>query len=267
MKVWLTMLATGLHAYGTIYFSMLLVALIMPEEPALLAWGLAVGTWQLHPVPAFLAAVLGVLTTDLGLYMLGRFGGRQLLQRLGWRFWFSPQRQQAIQHGFHKSGALWLITARLLPIPGLRTGVFVSAGMLHYPWWRFVVCDAVFLGMVGGALVVGGYYCADAMSQWLREFDALRYWLTIALMLVAGVGTIWWVSNWLGRQLSRRTLDTTHRQRLELPDTEMVENPEPPSALQFPPDGMPDGSKPMHESSRPADKLCLREKPLTERVG
>ncbi|MCS7015433.1 MAG: VTT domain-containing protein [Gemmatales bacterium] len=207
MEAWLILFQNSLYAYGTIFVSMLLVAMVMPEEPALLAWGLAVGAWQLHPVLAIVAAALGVMTTDLALYCLGRFGGRRLLRRLGLNGWLSPQRQQALEKRFRDSGTLWLMTARLLPFPGLRTGVFVSAGLLHYPWWRFVVFDAMFLGLVGSVLILGGYYWADAMRKWLQEFDNLRSWLVLLAMVGVALLLLWQAHHWLGKQLARRTLD------------------------------------------------------------
>ena len=199
---WLAGLHTGLSTYGTIFISMMVVALLMPEEPALLAWGLAVGAWQARPSLACLAAIAGVLTTDAVLYALGRFGGRRLLLRLRLNAWLSENRRLAIERGFRQAGAAWLITARLLPIPGLRTGVFVSAGLLHYPWWRFLLCDAIFLALVGGTLVLGGYYYADAMGRWLHGFDTLRYWLALLAALVIGGLGLAYVSAYLGRKIS-----------------------------------------------------------------
>lgn len=236
----LSITMTDLHAYGTIYLSMLLVALVMPEEPALLAWGLAVGAWQLHPLWALVAAVLGVLSTDLGLYSVGRFGGRPLLERMGLERWLSHQRRETIEQGFRKSGTLWLITARLLPIPGLRTGVFVSAGILHYPWWRFVLCDTVFLGLVGGILVVGGYYCADAIGRWLQGFDTLRYWVLVMTIIVSGGLLVWKADSWLGRLLSRKALGTAARCEFR-----------------------PSVSEPNRESSQPSQTNAIEQQPRT----
>jgi membrane protein DedA with SNARE-associated domain len=199
---WLAALHAGLYTYGTIFVSMMVVALVMPEEPALLAWGLAVGAWQAQPSLACLAAIAGVLTTDAVLYALGRFGGRRLLFRLRLSAWLSENRRKAIERGFRQAGAAWLITARLVPIPGLRTGVFVSAGLLHYPWWRFLLCDAIFLALVGGILILGGYYYADAMGRWLQGFDTLRYWLALLAALVVGGLGLAYVSAWLGRKIS-----------------------------------------------------------------
>jgi hypothetical protein len=45
---WLAALHAGLYTYGTIFVSMMVVALVMPEEPALLAWGLAVEPGKLN---------------------------------------------------------------------------------------------------------------------------------------------------------------------------------------------------------------------------
>ncbi|MCS7167919.1 MAG: DedA family protein [Gemmatales bacterium] len=202
MDTWLTALQTGLCAYGTIFASMLLVALVMPEEPALLAWGLAVGAWELHPGLALVAAVLGVMTTDLGLYLLGRWGGRKLLLAVGLNQWLSPPLQGSLQAWCRKSGTLVLITARLLPVPGLRTGAFVSAGMLHYPWWRFVAYDAVFLSVVGGVLVLGGYYCGDTMRCWFHEFDTWRYGLLLIGLIVIGSFLVWRLHVWFVRRLT-----------------------------------------------------------------
>jgi len=203
LQFWLATLIAGLHAYGTIFVSMVIVAFLMPEEPALLAWGLAVGAWQLRPELAWLAAIAGVLSADVALYGLGRFGGRRLLLVWGLKSWFADPRRRAIERSFRQAGAVWLILARLLPIPGLRTGVFVSAGMLRYPWWRFLACDATFLALAGGALVLGGYYYAEAMRRWLQGFDTLRYWLALlAALMVGGLG-LWYVSEWLGQKISR----------------------------------------------------------------
>lgn len=41
------------------------------------------------------------------------------------------------------------------------------------------------------------------MRQWLQGFDTLRYWLALlAALMIGGLG-LWYVSEWLGRKISR----------------------------------------------------------------
>jgi membrane protein DedA with SNARE-associated domain len=104
-----------------------------PQRPAhLTRW------WIMLP-----AIIVAVVLGDCVLYTFGRLGGRKLL-RLGWvqRRILPPEKQVKIEENFHKNGILILLGARLTP--GIRTPVFVMAGVLKMPVSRFLLADGLY---------------------------------------------------------------------------------------------------------------------------
>lgn len=95
-------------------------------------------------VLAYLAAVLG---DNIG-YVIGRFGGRQLVLSRG-RFIGLRERHLDRVEGFvHRYGSGLLCFARFIDV--LRQTVGIGSGLGRLPWSRFAIFDAI-----GCALWVG----------------------------------------------------------------------------------------------------------------
>jgi membrane protein DedA with SNARE-associated domain len=87
--------------------------------------------------------IAGVVLGDCVLYTAGRLWGRRLL-RSGWvqRHVLPPEKQVKIEENFHKNGILILLGARLTP--GVRTPVFLMAGVLKMRVSRFLLADGLY---------------------------------------------------------------------------------------------------------------------------
>ena len=117
----------------------------LPEELPVLTAGVLVGhgdtglRWYIMlPV-----CILGVVIGDGVLYGAGRFFGKRIVNNP----WFqrkilSPDKRHEIEKNFHERGIWVLLGARLLP--GIRSPVFIMAGVLRVPFARFVVADGIY---------------------------------------------------------------------------------------------------------------------------
>jgi membrane protein DedA with SNARE-associated domain len=117
----------------------------IPEELPVITAGIMVGHEDTHlrwyvmlPV-----CVLGVVVGDGSLYTIGRLWGTWFLSR-PWvqRRILSPEQRAKIEKNFHDRGILVLLGARLLP--GIRTPIFIMAGVLRVPFGRFVIADGLY---------------------------------------------------------------------------------------------------------------------------
>jgi membrane protein DedA with SNARE-associated domain len=86
---------------------------------------------------AFLAAVLG---DNLG-YVLGRFGGRPLVVRLGRRVGVTHEHLDRVEGFFTRHGSKVVVAARFLPI--LRHLNGIAAGVSNMSWRRFLASNAL----------------------------------------------------------------------------------------------------------------------------
>ena len=150
--------ASGL-AYAIVFLLALLDAIVpvVPSETAVITAGVVAASGHLSLPLIVVSAATGAVAGDNTSYLVGRrfgpavsnrfFSGEKARQRLSWA------RRQLGERG----GQL-LLVGRF--IPGGRTVVTLSAGMLHFRWSRFLIFDAVaalawalyaaFLGYFGG---------------------------------------------------------------------------------------------------------------------
>lgn len=129
-------------AYAVIFAFALLDAIVpvVPSETSVITAGVVAAAGHLSLALVVICAAAGAVAGDNTAYVIGRrFGtpatrrflsGRKGRERLDWA------RRQLRQRG----GQLILV-GRF--IPGGRTVVTVSAGLLRYPWPRFAAVDAV----------------------------------------------------------------------------------------------------------------------------
>ncbi|HVK19184.1 MAG TPA: DedA family protein [Fimbriiglobus sp.] len=161
-----------------------------PERPAhLTRW------WIMLP-----AIIVAVVLGDCILYTFGRIGGRRLLQ-VGWvqRRILPPEKQVKIEENFHKNGILILLGARLTP--GIRTPVFVMAGVLKMPLSRFLLADGLYAIPGVNLLFWIAYLFTD---QFVAAVEAAeRHKPMVAVAILAAIGGVV-----LYKMLANRTLST-----------------------------------------------------------
>jgi membrane protein DedA with SNARE-associated domain len=97
--------------------------------------------WILLPV-----CILGVVCSDVLLYVSGRFLGDRLLRHRWLAHLMPPQRRQRTEENFHRYGVSLLVFGRL--VPGIRAPLFLTAGSMRLPLPRFLLADG--LGAVVG---------------------------------------------------------------------------------------------------------------------
>jgi membrane protein DedA with SNARE-associated domain len=144
-----------------------------PEEAGILY---AAGVTALHPeVKWYLAwplTMAGIVFADTVLYGLGHHFGHRLFQYRWVSRIIKPERRERIEARFQDHGTKILLTARLLP--PLRTGVFLIAGAIRYPFLRFLAADAAYAVVGVGLFFFGGTALIDLLHR-------LGHWLVYAV--------------------------------------------------------------------------------------
>jgi membrane protein DedA with SNARE-associated domain len=130
--------------------------------------------------------ILGVVLCDTILYVAGRKWGRWLIRKK-WvqRRLLSPERFQKIEKNFHDYGIRILLIARILP--GIRTPVFLSAGIVRLPFRKFLLADAIY-AIPGVNLIFWlAYWLTDAFMNLLHRVESYRELAVVAILsFVAG---------------------------------------------------------------------------------
>jgi membrane protein DedA with SNARE-associated domain len=156
---------------------------LIPEEFAVAS----LGVWMHKNPDAFLVigwmvCVLAVLGTDLFLYAVGRIGGPRLMNRPFVQKFLKPERVQLFAHKFQQRGIWFMLTARL--IPGWRSAVFITAGVIQYPVGKFCLADAISAVPLVTFFFFGGYFAADTINEIIANIHRAQN----VLLLIAFVG-------------------------------------------------------------------------------
>jgi membrane-associated protein len=130
---------------------------LVPSETSVILAGVLASTDDLNLVLVILFAAGGAILGDNISYWIGRKVGHRIVDR-----WFKGERRKQVDWA-HKQvqerGGYLIVIGRF--IPGGRTAVTLSCGMLEMPWRRFIAFDvaaglvwgtyAAMLGYVGGS--------------------------------------------------------------------------------------------------------------------
>jgi membrane protein DedA with SNARE-associated domain len=160
----------------------------LPEELPVIMAGIIVGhdgttlKWYVM-LPVVIG---GVVLGDAFLYGMGRFWGERLL-KLRWvqRTLVPPDKRAEIERNFHDRGVMVLLFARLLP--GIRTPIFVMAGVLRVPFGRFLLADGLYAIPGVNVLFWLSYALTDQVLVVFRQIDQYRPLVMVAVLsAVAG---------------------------------------------------------------------------------
>jgi membrane protein DedA with SNARE-associated domain len=154
----------------------------VPGETMLIAASLYAGAGHLNVflvgLVGFAAAVLG---DNLG-YVIGRWGGRALIERFGKYVLLTPDRLDRGERFFNDHGGKIVVVARF--VEGLRQANGLIAGTIEMHWAKFVACNAL-----GAALWVAvwtslGYLAGDNVETVSKYFTYAAVGAGVVAVLV-----------------------------------------------------------------------------------
>jgi membrane protein DedA with SNARE-associated domain len=132
-----------------------------------------------------IAASAGAILGDSMGYLIGRRGGRSLLERLGRRFpnHLGPSQLAAAERAFDRWGVWAIFFGRFVAL--LRIAAGPLAGALRVPYPKFLIANAS-----GGIVWAGGtaaviYFAGRAAERWLKNFS----WIALVAAVLFGIGS------------------------------------------------------------------------------
>jgi membrane-associated protein len=158
---------------------------VVPSETAVITAGVVASAGDLSLALVIPAAAFGAFLGDNSAYLIGRrFGNRMTARFSGAK---SRRRIDWAQDQLRERGGELIAVGRF--IPGGRTAVTVSAGMLRFPWRRFLLFDAA--ATLGWALYASllGYVGGRAFET---AWKGLLVALGIAFAVAGGVELVRW---------------------------------------------------------------------------
>jgi pimeloyl-ACP methyl ester carboxylesterase/membrane protein DedA with SNARE-associated domain len=148
----------------------LAAATFVSEDLACISAGVLVAEGRASFLFAVSACFLGIVVGDVLLFLVGRWLGRRVVQRVPLRWFISAESLQGASDWLGRNGAAVIAASRFTP--GTRLPTYVAAGVLHTPFRKFL-----------------GYFLLAA-----------ALWTPLIVGLSAGLGVPVMHSAWLGRQ-------------------------------------------------------------------
>jgi membrane protein DedA with SNARE-associated domain len=156
----------------------------IPEEaPVVAAGALAhenvIRWWIALPV-----CIVGVLSGDVVLYWVGHHWGERILDWRMVRYVLTREREERLMNAYRRHGVKIVFTAR--HVMGLRAAAFLTAGIAHIPFWKFLVVDAA-AALVGVPVIFGiAFLFTDQLRRVLADVHRFERWLVLyALVAIA----------------------------------------------------------------------------------
>lgn len=169
------------------------MGLPVPEEVFIIGAGLASSKDVLEPWLAWLTCLIGAILGDCAMYAIGYHFGHGLLRDHRWfAKLMNPRRERQMEGMIRRHGIKVFLTARFLV--GVRSPVYVAAGILRVSFRQFLLFDALCATLVVSVFFGLSYAFAEhIMGMWERIRKA-EIALTVAIIagIVAAVAYFFW---------------------------------------------------------------------------
>lgn len=176
-------------SYAGIFLGMLLtgLGLPIPEEAFVLFAGMAsaqgvLKTWWL----ALAACLAGAISGDLLTYSLGRrFGHAVLREHPFIAKHLTPERELHLEQLIKRHGFKVFFISRFLV--GLRSPVYLTAGILRVPLWWFVLADSISASVVVSTFFGLSYFFGDRIDAWWQWIRQAEWAITMVVVLAVAL--------------------------------------------------------------------------------
>ena len=171
----------------------------LPGETALIAFGILASQGNYSIVWVIVVAAAGAIIGDnLGYWLIGRLGGRELFERWGPLRRYSERFLPASERLMKRHGGKVVFFGRFITV--LRYTAAWAAGIGRMEWWRFLFWNAA--GGICWAIAVGlvAYYSGHAAADAIQRYGIYAAG-GIALALVIGWFATHTGKKWLEKRL------------------------------------------------------------------
>lgn len=128
------------------------------------------------------AATAAIVGDNIG-YALGRYGGRALINRVGFVRRYADRALPPSQRFFAKHGPKAVFFGRFIAV--LRVTAAWLAGLSHMPWWRFFVWNAAGGIIWATSVSLLAYWAGKAVAETISKYGLYG---VIALVVLGAVG-------------------------------------------------------------------------------
>jgi membrane protein DedA with SNARE-associated domain len=176
------------YGYAVVFVGVMLenAGLPVPGETVLLAGAALAHFGRLSLFWVIVTAVGGAILGDNLGFLIGRWCGRGLAERHGWRIGLTPARLMLFDRFFDRHGARTVFIARF--VTGLRVFGAVLAGASGLRWPKFLFYNAT--GAVAWSLTVAvaGYvlaYSWETLERWIGRAGLIGLAIVALAVVVA----------------------------------------------------------------------------------
>jgi membrane protein DedA with SNARE-associated domain len=155
----------------------------LPGETALIAFGVLASQGHHSIVWVIVLAAAGAIIGDnLGYWLIGRWGGRELFERWGFLRRYSERFLPAAERLMAKHGGKTVFFGRFVTV--LRYTAAWVAGIGRMNWWKFLFWNAA--GGIIWATAVGlvAYYAGHAAADAIQRYGIYAAGGIVAALLV-----------------------------------------------------------------------------------
>lgn len=167
------------------------IGLSLNEEIIIITAGMLVAGGQLNFWETLIASYLGVVLSDsLWFYLCFRYGTPLLHKR-----WFKrlvhPRRLLEAKHQLERRGAWMIVFARF--IPASRTTAITVAGLLHMPYWKFLLVTACTTCLTAPLQIgLGVLISRTTGAHEMGIFEQVRIIIGVIVLITAGLLVFNW---------------------------------------------------------------------------
>jgi len=184
------------YTYAGILATLLLGSLgvPIPEEMPIVAAGILSHEGLARWWVALPVCLVGVLSGDMVLYWVGRHWGERVLAWRVVRWVLTPAREDKLIGAYREHAMKTIAMAR--HVVGLRAAAFLTAGIAHVPFWKFLVADA---GSAAVSVPFGfglAYFFTDQIYAILADVHRVERWAALAALLALAAGIVVYGVRW-----------------------------------------------------------------------
>ncbi len=186
MEAILAFISSYIHYWPLVcFFALLLAGFNVPisEDLLIIMSAVIASKDRSFLFPNYLGLYGGIYLSDLICYWFGRLVGGGLISIKFVARKLTPARIQKISNQLEKHGFLTYVVTRFIPF-GVRNTLFMTSGMLHVYFPKFMLFDAIAALISSSTLYLLVFYLGESAAANYKAFGIILFCLFIIAMAV-----------------------------------------------------------------------------------